>query len=201
MAISPEVAISSVRPSGAALATRLAAIMPAAPVRFSTITGEPRASLNGSTRSRAEMSMPPPAGKPAMMRMVRSDCAEALPAKSAVPALASTVRRVSILFSRMSLAFLRAALADRRQEREPRIPGKIDPGVLRHLGDKSVDHRAALRLRIDCGEMRAGQKLARDLCGLAGIDQVVDDQHTLAAQFDDVGRDRLDQPQLALPGV
>ena len=41
MAISPEVAISSMWPSGGALATAFAAIMPAAPTRFSTMTGRP----------------------------------------------------------------------------------------------------------------------------------------------------------------
>ena len=70
MAISPEVAISSMWPSGDAFATVLAASMPAAPVRFSTITVWPSAFLSGSATSRAEMSMPPPGGKPTMMRMV-----------------------------------------------------------------------------------------------------------------------------------
>jgi hypothetical protein len=37
MATSPEVAIRIVEPSAEALATALAAIMPAAPVRFSTM--------------------------------------------------------------------------------------------------------------------------------------------------------------------
>jgi hypothetical protein len=61
---------SIMRPSGGALATALAAIMPAAPTRFSTMTVWFNASLNASTSSRAEMSMPPPGGKPAMMRTV-----------------------------------------------------------------------------------------------------------------------------------
>ena len=70
MAISPEVAISSMWPSGGALATVLAASCPAAPVRFSTITVWPSAFLSGSDISRAEMSMPPPGGKPQIMRIV-----------------------------------------------------------------------------------------------------------------------------------
>ena len=52
------------------MATVLAASMPAAPVRFSTITVWPSAFLSGSAISRAERSMPPPGGKPATMRTV-----------------------------------------------------------------------------------------------------------------------------------
>ena len=98
MAISPDVAISSILPSGGALATALAAIMPAAPVRFSTMTGWPNVSLSGSTIRRAEISMPPPAGKPEMIRIVRSDdCAAVRPANSAAPPPAINTRRVSIV--------------------------------------------------------------------------------------------------------
>ena len=70
----------------------------------------------------------------------------------------------------------------------PSVPGKIDPGVLRHLGDEGVDHRPAHRLGVDGGEMRLRQDVAHDLGGLAGVDQVVDDQHALpapAAELDD----------------
>src|ERR1051325_4895296 len=185
------------RPSGAALATVFAAIMPAAPVRCSTIAGEPNASLTGSTRSRAEISMPPPAGNPAMMRMVRSDCARAPPAQSVPPAPATIARRVSIVSSRFLLFerwYLGPAFADRRQERKPGVPGKIDPGVLRYLGDEGVDQRPAHRLGVDGCEMRAGQQLAHHLRGLSGVDQVVDDQHALAAALHDIARHRLDQP-------
>ncbi len=70
--LAPIALIGSMWPSGAALATVLAASMPAAPVRFSTITVWPSAFLSGSVISRAEMSMPPPGGKPVMMRNTRS---------------------------------------------------------------------------------------------------------------------------------
>jgi hypothetical protein len=61
IATSPEAAISSVCPSGGALATAPAAIIAAAPARFSIKTGWPSAALIGSPSSRATMSTPPPA--------------------------------------------------------------------------------------------------------------------------------------------
>ena len=53
---------------GADLATRSVATLPAAPVRFSTTTGLPQASLSPSARTRAAMSAGPPAAKPTSMR-------------------------------------------------------------------------------------------------------------------------------------
>src|SRR5471032_1293473 len=63
--------ISAMYPSFGALATALAAVTPPAPTRFSTTTGCPRISDNGSATIRAAMSVPPPAPKPTRMRMVR----------------------------------------------------------------------------------------------------------------------------------
>src|SRR5262249_36051281 len=101
-------------------------------------------------------------------------------------------------------AVLQPGLADRRLERQSGVPREEDPGVLRDLGDEGVDHRPAHRLGIDGGEMRLRQNLAHHFCGLAGVDQVVDDQHALpaaAAEADDVVGDRLENAHLALLGV
>src|ERR1700704_5547316 len=94
--------------------------------------------------------------------------------------------------------------ADRRLEGKSRVPGEIDPGVLRHFGDIGVDHRPAHRLCIDGREMRLRQELAYDLGGLAGVDEIIDDQHALAptaADADDVARNVLEHLELALAGV
>jgi hypothetical protein len=47
------------------------------------------------------------------------------------------------------------------------IPGKEDPGVLADPGDEGVDHRLALGLGVDGGEMRLGVKRAHNLQRLA----------------------------------
>src|SRR5215467_8945353 len=70
-------------------------------------------------------------------------------------------------------------LADRRLECEARIPREIDPGVLRHLGDESVNRWPAHGLCVDRGKMRLRQHVAHDTRGFAGVDQVVDNQNTL----------------------
>src|SRR5437870_3337890 len=49
----------------------------------------------------------------------------------------------------------RPAFADRRLECKPGVPGKIDPGVLRHLGDVGVGQRPAHRLGVDGRARRA----------------------------------------------
>src|SRR5712691_20829 len=51
-------------------------------------------------------------------------------------------------------ALSRRAVADRRLERERGIPGKEDPGVLRHFGDEGVDQRTPHRLGVHRCEMR-----------------------------------------------
>src|SRR6202163_2510371 len=98
----------------------------------------------------------------------------------------------------------RRAVADRRLERERGIPGKVDPCVLRHLGDKRVDQRPALRLGVDRRKMRIRHHRAHQPAGLAGVDEIVDDQKSLAgaaAEFCHFGRNALESLQLALPGM
>jgi hypothetical protein len=89
---------------------------------------------------------------------------------------------------------------DRRLERQARIPWKIDPGILRDLGDERVDQGASHRLCIHSGEMRVRQQVAHDARGLAGIDQVVDDQHALSLRVQPrhLGRDAFDHRNVAL---
>ena len=65
---------------------------------------------------------------------------------------------------------------DRRRELRLDVPGEEDPGVLADLGDEGVDQRPPRRLGIDRGEMRLGQHLAHGARGVAGIDQIVDDE-------------------------
>src|SRR3982074_3667921 len=96
------------------------------------------------------------------------------------------------------------SVSDRWLERKPGVPGEIDPGVLRHLGNERVDHRPAHGLGVDGREMRLGQQFAHHLRGLSGIDEIVDNQHALAAPAtyaDDVGGDTLEHLELALDGV
>src|SRR6185312_11029946 len=65
---------------------------------------------------------------------------------------------------------------DRRLERQCGIPGKVNPGVLRHFGDEGIDQRLALGLGVDGGEMRVRHHRTHQPPGLAGVDEVVDDQ-------------------------
>ena len=65
----------------------------------------------------------------------------------------------------------------------PVSQGKKDPGVLGHFGDEGVDQRPAHGLRIDRGEMGVGQEVAHHLRRLAGIDEVVDDQHFCRGRY------------------
>src|SRR5882757_8605073 len=98
-----------------------------------------------------------------------------------------TVPTTRVQSSRIDLLRLRRAVADWRLKRQRGIPGEEDPGVLRYLGDVGVDQRPALRLGIDRGEMRIGEQLAHQLAGLAGIDEVVDDQKPLAGAAAELG--------------
>src|SRR6266436_1366145 len=59
----------SVVPSGCALATYSVATIAPPPGLFSTITGWPRSSDSFCPKTRAMMSLPPPAAKPTMMWM------------------------------------------------------------------------------------------------------------------------------------
>ncbi len=79
--------ISSVYPSGAALATRSVAMLLPAPVTFSTTTDLPHASLNLSANNRAVTSGATPGGKPTM---IRTPCSGYPACANACPAAAST---------------------------------------------------------------------------------------------------------------
>ena len=67
-----EVAMPSVNPSGAALATISEPMTPLAPARFSTTTGWPSRMLNRWLIRRAIMSTAEPAGSGTIMRSGRS---------------------------------------------------------------------------------------------------------------------------------
>ncbi|MNT54381.1 hypothetical protein D3C72_1915420 [compost metagenome] len=69
--------ISRVLPSGTALATASAAMLPPAPGRFSTITVRPNRRPISVARVRASVSVDPPAGAPTRMR-TGAVCASAL---------------------------------------------------------------------------------------------------------------------------
>ena len=68
-----------------------------------------------------------------------------------------------------SAARSQPALADRRLEGEPGVPGKEDPGVLRHFGDEGVDQRPAHRLGIDGGEMRLAAGSRAPACAVLPV--------------------------------
>ena len=68
MACVPTVPISSVCPSGLALATSAAPTLPPAPALFSTMTGCPRAFCNSGARARASTSVVPPGANGPTMR-------------------------------------------------------------------------------------------------------------------------------------
>src|SRR5581483_4113925 len=87
----------------------------------------------------------------------------------------STNRRLSGMLASSLCAPSISAGADRRLKRKSGVPRKIDPGILRHLGDEGVDQRPAHGLGIDSGEMRRRQQIPYDARGLARIDQIVDD--------------------------
>src|SRR5262249_29163320 len=71
---------------------------------------------------------------------------------------------------------LHFVVLDRRLEGKPRIPGEIDPGILRHFGDERVDHGPPHGLGIDGGEMRLGEDGPHHLGGPAERDQIIHDQ-------------------------
>ena len=66
----------------------------------------------------------------------------------------------------------------------------MDPGVLRHFRNVGIDQRTPLWLGVDGGEMGVRQQRAHQPAGLAGVDEIVDDQQALAsaaAELCDVG--------------
>lgn len=60
------------------------------------------------------------------------------------------------------------------------VPGEENPGVLADFGNERVHHFAALGLGVDGGEVGAGEHFADGAGGVAGIDEVVDDQDIAA---------------------
>src|SRR5436190_310787 len=49
--------------------------------------------------------------------------------------------------------FLRSVVANGGPEGKPRIPGEMDPGILRDFGHENIQHRTAHRLSIDGREI------------------------------------------------
>src|SRR5262249_11392167 len=86
----------AVSPSFGDFATASAAVVPAAPARFSTTTAWPRISANGCAINRAEMSVPPPALAPTTRRMGRVGQSWALAEPMLAPriAIAATETRL-----------------------------------------------------------------------------------------------------------
>jgi hypothetical protein len=90
---------------------------------------------------------------------------------------------------------------DRGDALQVEVPREIYPGVLRQLGDESVDHRHALRLGVDRREVGIGEQVAHDLGVLAGVGQVADVEHArppAVADRLDRRRDVLEHDELAL---
>src|SRR5271170_6578362 len=99
---------------------------------------------------------------------------------------------------------LQPGLVDRRLEGKPRIPRKVDPGILRHLGNVGVDQWATHGLGVNGGKMRARHDFAHHFGGLAGVDEVVDQKNPgplPAAKRDDPRRYALEHRQVALIGA
>ena len=158
-------------------------------------SGRPSASLKGSTRRRAEMSMPPPA------RKAREDSDGSGPAPR--PALrrvqhrwlAINTRRVSTMEILPKLVVMHHPRGS-APEGGTDIPGEVDPGILRHFGDKGINQRPSRGLGIDGGEMRVGQEVGRTLrpCRCRSDRRRSD---AFAAELDEV-RHSLHHPQVAL---
>src|SRR5207245_384012 len=131
------------------------------------------------------------------------ECARACSFESFVLVIASMV--IAPMIDRISMRQLsQSSVPDRRLERKPGIPGKIDPGILGYFGDECIHHGPTHGFGIDRGEMRLGQDVAHHLGRPAGIDEVIDDEHTLAAptaDSDNAARHVLEHLELALSDV
>ena len=104
---------SRVCPSGAALATASAAMLPPAPGLFSTMTVRPSAGPMLTASERASVSVEPPAGAPTRMRTgALPICARAWVA-SVNDASAAGVMRMSRRFIIVSLIFRKPAQSPR----------------------------------------------------------------------------------------
>jgi len=56
------------------------------------------------------------------------------------------------------------------------IPREVNPRILTHLGDKSLNQRTALGLGVDSGKMRCGIQLSNRIERFAAVYQIVDNQ-------------------------
>ena len=99
----PMVAISRVWPSGSALATKSAPILPPAPARLSTTMGWPSSSPSRSAITRAVTSVAPPAWKGTIRRIGRlGQGAWAKAGAARRGAAARTARRVMLMRRRVT---------------------------------------------------------------------------------------------------
>ena len=73
-----------------------------------------------------------------------------------------------------NLASALMIFSHRRLVSEAEIPREIDPRILRHFRDESIDQRTAERLGIDCREMRFRQQVANKPRGLTGVHEIID---------------------------
>src|SRR5262245_62173764 len=105
-------------------------------------------------------------------------CARASATSSTASATKQPSRACHDDRARPAIASLRPA-ADRRLVGQRGVPGKMDPRILRHLGDIRIDQRPSLRLGIDGGEMCVGHQRAYQLASLAGVEEVIDVQQPL----------------------
>src|SRR5207247_10073653 len=97
-------------------------------------------------------------------------------------------------FAAVAMTELSRSITDRRLERQRGVPRKEHPGVLRYFGNERIDQWPALRLGVDGGKMRVRHHVAHQPSGLAGIDEVVDDQEPVAgpaAERCGIGRNAL----------
>jgi len=65
-------------------------------------------------------------------------------------------------------------------ERQRGIPRKENPGVLRHLGDESIDQRTPHRLAYTVAKCASGSMSRTSRPVLPGVHEIVDDQQSLA---------------------
>ena len=77
-----------------------------------------------------------------------------------------------------------AILLDRWNKLVIDVPGEVDPLVLAEFLDTQVDDLAAHRFGVERGEIGLGQQFADHARGVAGVDQIVDQQIAFAVVVD-----------------